>query len=646
MAVYIFLMAVVVIFGIVLVQFKPTYTKKLAYIIVVFSFMFIISALRYGLGNDYYSYIYIFREVKKASFIELFNLGYEPGFLLVTKLISLVTADTTVMYIIYALIILIPTAYIIFRHSENIWLSTSMFISLTFFYCSLSFIRQAIAVMLILAGYRYFKEQNHFMSLLFIFFACLFHSTVIVMIPIYFIAVLIKPTKITVPIYGAITLIVYIFSWQILELAVTLLPQYKNYLNLNFITDGYRPVYIILPTVIMLLALAAHFTGYGKSHPKESSIFTNFAIFNFIIWLISTKHFVLERFSMYIYIMMIMFIPSIAKYYYDILITYLAKRKNPDTVVVYDCTVHEYLANKRKKKSFKVIKKPLDEDKQRILDEIMAEDAVENDAHVSDLPDENDKEYPDAEQNSDDIPAKRQEEKYKADERYLPQNYCVKKQRNCFVSFIRNPITVYSVFMAITLGFTLWYNYFGLTVGNDREEKKGFHGVTPYRSIIPAVTKMTTISNEEDDNKLLRDEEHFQDYLLRIAENDNYTALIVGKGDINSGLNNGILPTLKMLGFEKLIEADSSDRYVAVIQNGKVAYEEISKSDIKYSFELSGFKTTLESKNNQAIIKMGSKDFSLNEKGINIAVYDDSRRAIVDKVRFKTYYVMLSATRD
>ena len=254
-------MALVLILAYPLVERKPSFGKKLCYVIVTFGAMYLISVLRYGLGNDYYSYIYIFRNIKEASGFEIFNMGYEPGFTIITKLISYFTDNVNVLYAIYALLILVPTAYAVFRHSEKIWMSTMMFICLTFFYCSLSFIRQSIAFAIILCAYRYMKEHNHFMVLLFVFFACLFHSTVIVMIPLYLIAVFIRPTKIMVPMYGILTALVYIFSWDILKIAVKILPQYKNYLNLNFITQGYKPVYLILPAIIMALALIAHFTG-------------------------------------------------------------------------------------------------------------------------------------------------------------------------------------------------------------------------------------------------------------------------------------------------------------------------------------------------------------------------------------------------
>lgn len=669
MAVYLILMAIVLVLAYPLIERKPSIGKKLCYVIVTFAAMYLISIFRYGLGNDYYSYIYIFRNIQDASGLAIFNLGYEPAFTVITKLISLFTSNINVLYAIYALLILVPTAYAIFRYSENIWMSTMMFISLTFFYCSLSFIRQSIAFAVILCAYKYIKERNHFKVLLFIFIACLFHSTVIVMIPIYLIAAFVKPTKITVPIYGVITALVYFLSWPILRLAVLILPQYKGYLDLNFITQGYKPVYLIVPAIIAALAIVAHFTGYGKAYPKQSSIFTNFAIFNFIIWFIATKHFVIERFSMYIYIFMIMFIPSIARYYMNCAKVYFAKKKDPEAVVVFDKTVDEVLAEKKSadgvesaqesisKTTAEEADMPLSEEeaeKQRILAEIMAEDAEENIPEDTDITEEEDPELLTEEMTETDEPEENAVYTKRkpcsalnwdvaGDERYLAENREFKNRSNKFLQFISRPVTIFAAFMVVVVASNLWYNYFGLTVS-----QKGFHGVMPYKSTIPAYTELM-LSTEDKDNKneLLRDEENFLNYMYRLKENDNYSVIISARGDTVGGLNDGARSALKELGLVKLAEAESADRYVAVIEGGKVTREEISDSaDIDTGeFRVLGFKTHVISTQRTSTIQMGKKNFSLNERGMNIVVLDNTTKKIVDKVRFKTYYVMLTATR-
>lgn len=652
MEIYLILTAVVVLLGIPLIEIKPSVTKKAIYIIIVFAFMLYITIFRYGLGNDYYSYIHIMRRVDAASFLKIFDLGYEPGFALITKLITLFTTNTDILYMIYGLLILVPTAYAIFRYSENLWMSASMFICLTFFYCSLNFIRQAIAFAIILLAYKHFKEGNHFKVMLYIFIACLFHSTAIILIPIYLLAVVIKPTALSVMVYGVIFAVVYFLSWQILDLAVLILPQYKNYLELNFIQNGFSPVYLIVPTIIMLLALTAHFTGYGKAYPRASSVFTNFAIYNFFIWLISTKHFVIERFSMYVYIMMIFFLPSIATYYRKKLQVYLHNIKLKKAMAEgkkikrlrFDITVDEYIEKRRKKTNPEVEEVPeeaenepeqIDEKEQQRLDiikEIIGEEANELKSAVN-------------EKNGDNHIPTEKELKYKPDEKYFPENYKYKRKKNenKIISIIKHPTAVYGVFMAIAMVSCLWYNYFGLTVTS-----KGFHGAVPYRSTIPAYMEMTHNGDnltKEEKRTWLRKEQNIMSYFYKMMESDEYTILIASKGDTTSGLNDGIRAAFAHLGFNDLANIKYNENFAAIVSGGEIIYQSVSTSPLYFKDKVKGYDITLSAERDLSSIKIGSKDFSINEKGLNIVVLDTKENKVIDKVRFKTYYVMLTATR-
>ncbi len=681
MAVYLILMGIVLILAYPLIEHKPSVGKKLCYVIVTFGAMLCISVFRYGLGNDYYSYIYIFRKVSDATWLDMFNTGFEPGFVLLDKIISCFTTNVDIMFAVHAVLILTAVAYVVFKHSENIWLSTVMFISLTFFYCSLSFIRQAYAFAIILLAYRYFKERNHFMVMLFIFIACLFHSTVIIMIPIYILSVLVKPTKLTVLIYGVATLLIYLLSWPILNIAVTIFPQYSGYLNLNFIKVGYNPIYLLVPTVILLLALFARFTGYGKAYPKESSLFTNFAIINFIIWLMSTKHFVIERFSMYVYIFMIMFIPSVVSYYKKCIQTYLYNRKHSsdgtdtqptpalaDAGPRYDCTVAEYFAEKKKnteeqpkiEKTAEADNTSVEQDhadtasaeqdsgesvEQNSAESEQGEQLLAEEASVSEAVaiSETAGEEPETEADSGESKKKKRVKKDRdiPNPDYLPENYTPKKYKSKILRAVTNPIAIFSVFLAVALGFNLWYNYFGLTVSS-----KGFHGVIPYRSIIPAYMQTAlSFEDKEDKNSLLYRETNFLSYLYRLKEADNYTVIISSRSDCVSGMNDAAYAAMKMLGLEKFSEVTKSDNYIAVLSGGEVLYEEYSKDQLEYNTTLEGYETSIISGRKISSIIMGDTDFSTNAAGLNIVVLDNDKRIIVDKVRFKGYYVMLSATR-
>lgn len=683
--VYYLLMAVVLVLAYPLLEHKPSVAKKFCYVMVVFVCMLYISILRYGLGNDYYSYIYHFNIIRNTSWSGIFNIDFEPGFVILNKVIALFTADTNILYAIYAVIILIPMAYVIFRYSENIWLSTVMFISLTFFYCTLSFIRQSIAFAIIFLAYKYFVQRKHFMVLLFIFFACLFHSTVVILIPLYILAVVVKLNWKSITVYGVLTLIAYLFSNTFIEIAVKILPQYELYLGKNFLTSGYNPIYIITPAVILAVALLAHFTGYGKAYPEKSSMFTSFAIFNFVIWLMSTKHFVLERFSMYPYLFMIMFIPSIVNYYRQRLGAYAYARKHVDAEdegFVPDSSVAD--PGRIGKAEAEVVVASRSEEENQILAEIMAEDA-DTEEYAEEYDDEYDGEYDDASEEGEEQFSEKElaaksiadriaanvnkavtenvddeyyedtdEEEYDEqsdgltnEERWQPQNYKFRKTGTAVLDFIRHPITIYAAVLAVVLGINLWYNYFGLNVNQFlNSSSNSFHGVMPYKSIFPGYMELAlSLESPEDKDVLLSKEEDLLTYLYRIRENENYTVIISSRGDPVSGLNTGVRGIIKRLGLTKFNSARSTDNYIGIIKSGKVVYENTSSNTLIYSTDILGFDTKILSSRNAAQITIDGTDLSRNGRGINIVVLDNNTGKVVDRVSFKTYYVMLSAVR-
>ncbi len=652
-----------------LLEHKPSIAKKFCYVMVVFVCMLYISILRYGLGNDYYSYIYHFNVINSLPWSNIFNIDFEPGFVIMDKLIGMFTTDSNILYAIYAVIILLPTAYIIFRYSENIWLSTVMFISLTFFYCSLSFIRQSIALSIVFLAYKYFVQRKHFMVLLFIFFACLFHSTVVILIPVYLLSVLIKPTWKSLTVYGVLTLLLYLFSMDVINLAVRILPQYERYTQLSFITQGFNIIYIIVPGIIFAVALFAHFTGYGKAYPMKSALFTNFAMFNFIIWLMSTKHFVIERFSMYPYLFLIMFIPSVVNFYRQRVGAYIYNKRHPVAEgegFIPDSSVAD--PERVNMAEAEVIRATRDEDEEKILAEIMAEDSGvpntddeseydEYDGEEGELPqDDGAKSIADriAENVSQTISA--QEENYSEEyddglseeERWQPQHYEFRRTGKKLLDIIRHPVTVYAFVLTLVLGVNLWYNYFGLNVDKFlNASSSSFHGVMPYRSIFPGYMEWSlSLEKAEDKDNLLRAEGNLLSYLYRLKENENYTAVISSRGDAVSGLNTGVRGIIKNLGMNKFNQMSSTKNYIAIIKSGKVEYEETSADTLTYDKDILGHKIKITSSREKSEIFIDDKDCSENGRGINIVVLNNSTGEVVDRITFKTYYVMLTGLRN
>lgn len=323
MAVYILLFAIAILLAVPLVMKNPTPAKKTVYLAVMFVLMFFVSVFRYGIGNDYFSYIRIFRKIAETDFGGVFSLGFEPLFTLLTKLITLVTDDPTVMYGIYAVLILAPIAWAIRKYSDNVWLSVVVYLCLTLFYNSLNFIRQSLAASLLILAYGLIKEKKVVPVLIFAVCAVLFHYTAALFIPLYLLA-LIRPTKKTLILYGSVSVAVFAVFMILravgadpLDLAAQIAASvtgkdYTDYIGTVYF-EPLGPQYLIMPLALLAIVLTAYFSGWREK--KEADFLLQLTLLNASVWLFIVYALIVERFSLFILIFSVFTLPSITEYY-------------------------------------------------------------------------------------------------------------------------------------------------------------------------------------------------------------------------------------------------------------------------------------------------------------------------------------------
>ncbi len=325
MVVYIALFALAVILGIPLTGKNSTNPKKIIYLSVMFLLMWVLCTFRYGIGNDYFSYIRIFNEIHTASWSEALTLGYEPAFTVLTKAITVISFNPEVMYGIYALLILAPVAYAIYRHSDNIWISVTVYLCLTFFYTSLNFIRQSMAVSLLILCYSFIKQRKIIPVMIFAVLAALFHYTALVFIPFYLLAFFVKPTKKVIIIYSSVSvgvlitcLIMKALGANPLNLAAQVVTavtgkDYTGYISSMWFEDGFGVQYLIMPLAVLGLVMVCYFLGWKEKEDSHALLW--FMLINASIWSFITYAFIVERFSMFIFIFSVFAIPSALNYF-------------------------------------------------------------------------------------------------------------------------------------------------------------------------------------------------------------------------------------------------------------------------------------------------------------------------------------------
>lgn len=288
---------------------KPRRDKNLLYLSITFGYMFLLSALRFHIGNDYYNYLRMSQRNKALGWGQLFMGDAEVGYTLLDKLITTFTDNAVVFYTIMALLILAPVAWFIYQFSHNVWLSTFMYATLTFFYGSMNFIRQNLALSVLLFAYRFLRERKILPYMLLVALACCFHLSALLMVPVYFLAAIRVNWKLLL-FYGGATLLAYLFSPWLVGLATEyILPRYKDSM---WVTQGFSPVFLIVPFLIMGAAIAAHLAMENR-FGMEGRINVNLMVFNALIWVFITRHFIIERFTLYIYIFALIGLPMVCE---------------------------------------------------------------------------------------------------------------------------------------------------------------------------------------------------------------------------------------------------------------------------------------------------------------------------------------------
>lgn len=287
---------------------KPGKIKKIVYLAITFGFMWFLATVRQGIGFDYNSYLRIFEEVKAADgWAAVFALQYEPGFELLTRLMSYVVRTPVGIYGIYSLLIFAPVAVSIYLNSDDAWLSAWLFVTLTYFYSSMSFIRQNLACAVALLGYKFLRERKPFPYFLIVLIAASFHKTALIMIPLYFLSMIPINVK-SMIFYGSAITVTYLLSPWIVDFATDyVFTYYKDTIYTN-LENGFQPIFLVVPSILLILCLCV-FPIWKKRDPN-ANLLAGMMVFSWGFWLLITHHFILERMSHYPYQLMLFAVPA------------------------------------------------------------------------------------------------------------------------------------------------------------------------------------------------------------------------------------------------------------------------------------------------------------------------------------------------
>lgn len=178
-----------------------------------------------SVGNDVMGYVYpnYIVAIKSSSFGEFLLLEYPKTEILFSVLLYWGGKLKNIGYIFFAieLLILLPLYYVLYKRRKEASMTLGMMIYLFLFYnFGLSGMRQSIAMSFIMLAYYYFSINERFRAIFWCIFATLFHTSVLLVVPIYLFSLWIyrKPIRKRKKWYATIAmlfLLVFLFYRQI-----------------------------------------------------------------------------------------------------------------------------------------------------------------------------------------------------------------------------------------------------------------------------------------------------------------------------------------------------------------------------------------------------------------------------------------------
>lgn len=239
-------------------------------------FTFIEMALLGGLrgisvGTDTVAYHDIFYKIEYVNTLSgLLNLREEFGYVIINKVVALLGGGPQLVIFICSAFIAGGFILFIAKHSDNVFFSCFLLITLMLYFTSFNVIRQYMATVVIINGFTFLKNKQIFRYVLICLLAGLFHSTAILWVFLGFVPLVKWNASKIIWLMVAMFLVV-VFARQIIDLIVKIFPQYASYLESKYFQPSKG---IMMPVVYCAIFFVVTFIlAIARPYDKQDLIY-------------------------------------------------------------------------------------------------------------------------------------------------------------------------------------------------------------------------------------------------------------------------------------------------------------------------------------------------------------------------------------
>lgn len=173
--------------------------KKELYVIIMWIFTTLVAALRsYTVGSDTLTYADLYNSLANLltsnydfSIQNILNSRFELGYIYYDRFLYSVSENPRFLIVVSSAIIYFAIFFYIYRFSQNVSLSTFLFLTFGMFASSLSVLRQFLALVFILRAFDVLEKNRYLRFTVYVLLGFMFHKTAIV----FMLMILIKNKK-------------------------------------------------------------------------------------------------------------------------------------------------------------------------------------------------------------------------------------------------------------------------------------------------------------------------------------------------------------------------------------------------------------------------------------------------------------------
>lgn len=275
-------------------------------LLAIFTILFLLSALRMEVGNDYETYVDTIHEIYVGGYVVT-----EPLFNAVVKVLCELSGGENylLVFAVFAFVTIVIFLKALYEQTENFSLAFFLFMTLGMYFRTFNTVRYYFVLALTLYSFRYIFRKEYGKFILLIVLAAFFHKSVLVVIPIYLVANMPwKKWDMAVLAAGAAGMLV--FQDFIMKVALELYPSYKDTIFLQTETGLQGNLMSILRCVaVLVLAVICYQDGWKEA--KENQFYFKLNFLAIVLYLCGSFLPLVGRIGYYLMTSQVLFIPAV-----------------------------------------------------------------------------------------------------------------------------------------------------------------------------------------------------------------------------------------------------------------------------------------------------------------------------------------------